>query len=542
MLYIKFLQIRAPELLPQTEQIVQLSMEEKKCGFGLVNQIKLNFDNFSNEQQSTLKTLLFRPILQKSIVSPSGFFRIHFDTTGANIPAYDANLSILENVNLIAAAFDSAYSFEVDYLGFNPPPFDNGNGGDALYDIYINETGYYGRTTPEDVINQNLNTNTSYIEIDPSYDHGFYTFGINAARVTAAHELHHAIQVGAYTNKYDIDGFFYELTSTSMEEFVFDNVNDYYSYIKYYMDNTSRKFNRFSGIFDGYDLAIWNIYLVKSYGFEILREQWERMLAQRAMYAISNSLVFKGTSFAKEFNKFGIWTYFTGLRAVPGLYFEEAGNYPLVKPLITISYPQYTYAEVDAEATSNNFIRFGNTTNGDTLYAIVTNGDVSAVINEPQQTFGFTYTLFSDTLSGNRKLADKYSANFNVQNATVWSISEILNDVVVLEDTTRKQTTGEAGYAYPNPFNYKSYFLSEPLIFFPVQTELGEYVDLNIYSSGMQLVYTEVKNIQNLPGDQRGVSWNGLDKENKKLASGVYIYVIKKGDDVVKGKVVIFNE
>ena len=28
----------------------------------------------------------------------------------------------------------------------------------------------------------------------------------------------------------------------------------------------------------------------------------------------------------------------------------------------------------------------------------------------------------------------------------------------------------------------------------------------------------------------------------EKLASGVYIYVIKKGDDVVKGKVVIFNE
>ena len=327
-----------------------------------------------------------------------------------------------------------------------------------------------------------------------------------------------------------------------MEEFVFDNVNDYYSYIKYYMDNPSRKFNRFSGIFDGYDLAIWNIYLVKNYGFEILREQWERMLAQRAMYAISNSLVFKGTSFAKEYNKFGIWTYFTGFRAVPGLYFEEAGNYPLVEPLITISYPQFTYAEVDAEATSNNFVKFGITTSGDTLYTIVTNGDVSAVINEPQQTFGFTYTLFSDTISGDRKLADRYSANFNAPNISVWSISEILNDVVVLEDTTRKPTPGETSYAYPNPFNYKSYFLSVPLIFFPFASELGEDVNFNIYSSGLELKFSAEIPIQNLPGDQRGISWDGLDLGRNKLASGVYIYVIKKGDKVVKGKVVIFNE
>ncbi len=258
--------------------------------------------------------------------------------------------------------------------------------------------------------------------------------------------------------------------------------------------------------------------------------------------AISNSLVFQGRSFAKEYNKFGIWTYYTGFRAVPGLYFEEAENYPLVKNLITISYPQYTYAEVDAEATSNNFIKFGITTNGDSLYSIITNGDVSAVINEPQRTFGFTYTLFSDTLSGNRKLADKYSADFNATNGSVWSISEILNDIIVLEDTTRRQTSAEISYAYPNPFNYKSYFLSKPLIFFPYEANVGEEVDFNVYSIGMELVYSNQMNIQLLPGDRQGVSWDGLDINGNKLASGVYIYVIKDGDEVEKGKVVIFNE
>ncbi len=33
-----------------------------------------------------------------------------------------------------------------------------------------------------------------------------------------------------------------------------------------------------------------------------------------------------------------------------------------------------------------------------------------------------------------------------------------------------------------------------------------------------------------------------MGNNKSKLGSGVYIYVIKQGDEVVKGKVVIFNE
>ncbi len=94
-----------------------------KCGLDIINQIKLNFDRFNSEQQEKISLLLSRPVLQTSIVSPSGFFRIHYDQTGFNRPAYVSSLSADQNAAEVAEALDSVYRFEIDYLGYLPPPF-----------------------------------------------------------------------------------------------------------------------------------------------------------------------------------------------------------------------------------------------------------------------------------------------------------------------------------------------------------------------------------------------------------------------------------
>ncbi len=117
-LYTKFLQLRAPELLPQNDQPVELTLEDRKCGFGIVNSIKSNIDLFSPEQQNILKSFFSRPVLQTSIVSPSGFFRIHYDATGSNIPSFASGLSVEQNVAEVAKALDSTYRFEVDLSWF----------------------------------------------------------------------------------------------------------------------------------------------------------------------------------------------------------------------------------------------------------------------------------------------------------------------------------------------------------------------------------------------------------------------------------------
>jgi hypothetical protein len=536
-LYTKFLLLRAPEMLDPYQHPEELTFADRKCGFGIVSAIRLNLDFFSPEQQIVLKEILQRPTKQTSIVSPSGFFRIHFDTTGNQTPRYNPALTILQNVQHVAIAADSAYNFEVNYLGYPPPPYDFGEGGDNLYDIYIGfANGSYGFTEPE--INLGNEKYTSFMEIHYSFAN-FYTTGLAAMRATVAHELHHGIQVGNYILRWE-DQFFYELTSTSMEEFVYDDVNDYYAYMNNYFSNPAKNFTRFSlGTFDGYDLAIWNIYLQKNFDFDIIKRQWELMPSQRAILAIGNSILERGSTFAREYNKFGIWIYYTGYRAIPNSpFFEEAAYYPLIKPLVIIPFNNsYPPVSVQAQPTSNNFLQFNISPAGDTLFAIVTNGNLSATTLLPSFTFDFSYTLFSNSSSGNRKLTEEYSADFNVNEPNWWSVSEILNGLPVRVDSTIiPGIFVDESFAFPNPFRYKGY-----LSFF-IEGKQGEALDFNLYSSDLSLVYSSQTPATLLLNNSIGIVWNGIGNDGKKLASGVYIYIIKKGDEIIKGKVVIFNE
>jgi len=536
-LYTKFIQLRAPELLPQTDQPSELTLEDRKCGMSLVHQIKSNLSFFSTEQQTILSKILQRPLLPNSIVSPNQYFRIHYTNIGTDAIFYD--------INLLAQALDSTYKFEIDYLGYPTPPPDGSEGGDEKYDVYVRHLGnLYGQTTSE--VKVGTSRWTSFIEIDNDFP--WYTSAnppklpIDAARVTVAHEFHHSIQFGSYApedgGSYRLsDTYFYELTSTSMEEFVFDDVNDYYGYMSsYFRDPEAAMPNQ-----NGYNLAIWNIFLKDNFGFGLIKRQWELIPSIAAILAINQSLNEVSTSFPRELNKFGIWTYFTNFRRIPGKYFEEGGNYPLITPTFTIQYPSAP-PEMRSAPTANIFVKFNIPSNSDTLVAVVTNADAFAANDNSSQLFNFQYTLYSDPNTGQRDLTEDYSSTFSVSNPGFWSVSEILNNLLVREDSLQLPSVGSIEYAYPNPFYYSRGYLTGSLIFFPFDENVGETVDFNVYSVGMQIIFNNQMNIQILPGDQRGVSWDGKDDSGSKLASGVYIYVIKQGDEVIKGKVVIFNE
>jgi len=508
------------------DNLLSVRTENPKCGLFLINFVKQNTELFTAQQQQLFKTLSGRPTLPLSIISPSGKFRIHYDTTITAKPKYISSMSIEENLSMAAMAIDSVYNFEVNYLGYPSPPTDNGMGGDNLYDIYIINLGggLYGYTESEDDLGGQKYT--SFMVIDNDYA-GYYSIGINGARVTLAHEFHHSIQMGNYILRFD-DTFFYEITSTSMEEFVYDDVNDYYAYMSSYFQNPQKAFAEN----DGYNLAIWNLYLKENFGFNLLKRQWELMPSQRAMNAISASIAEVGSSFKLELNRFGVWTHYTKHRAIPGKYFEEGSSYPLVRPLSTIAFTSPDkVVTINSKATANNFIHFSNQSNNDTLFVLVTNGDVVSAGINISQIFPCTLYVYDQNIEGTIQITDKFYAKLETEKPSLWLISG-------------EHQGSSISYPFPQPFSYSVNYQQGPVIIIPTTGYDKGSVDFYIYSSAMNLIYS-IENYQPILSRITGgysINWNVLDNQKRKLASGVYIYVIKSGDNIEKGKLVILHD
>ena len=156
----------AVKSIPQISSIKDLN--KYKCAFGLVSKVRGNLNKFTEIQKQSLSGMLMRPLTDTSIVSPMGYFRIHFNNKGTNLPAYD--------ISKFAAAADSAYTAEVSIMAFPPPPDDSPAGGDGRYDIYIQDVaGYYGYTEPEAVAGDH--SYTSYMIIDNDFEGiGYFIF------------------------------------------------------------------------------------------------------------------------------------------------------------------------------------------------------------------------------------------------------------------------------------------------------------------------------------------------------------------------------
>ena len=79
------------------------------------------------------------------------------------------------------------------------------------------------------------------------------------------------------------------------------------------------------------------------------------------------------------------------------------------------------------------------------------------------------------------------------------------------------------------------------VIHIPVKAPINSKVDLNVYTTSMDLVFNKELPVTFGIGDTPIISWN-LDDVGKKLASGVYIYITKADKEKHIGKLVIFSE
>lgn len=481
-----------------------------------------------------------RPVRQISRLSPRGLFRVHYDTADVHAPALVNSSGVRlpgthhQYADSVLAVFDEVYGIEVEQYGFPAPAADAGAGGGNEYDIYIwglsvNEYGYIefdetnltpGKTNPQF---------TCFVNIDNDYSAGYYTRGMNALRVTAAHEFHHLVQVSTSGAWYD-DFYFYELSSTALESTVYPGIRDYLQYIKTYFNNTQNwpLFLQTAGT--GYERAVFGKYLMEKYGPGIMRSIWDEVRTYRPARALQFALNGKATSLEREFSEFALWSYYTSHRSDTTKYFADARFYPLVRPQ---SVSTLVSSSVSVSGSSNNFtmqfqraVAAGVLTDTADVIVTYTNGDDAVSGNDLPHTYQLEWSpVFR---SGLTAILPSVNVKFTGAGNSGWKYHAV----------GRTGIARPAGVAaFPVPLDPASSSLLMDISAF----DASGSISLTVLSLASQdVIYQGKATITSFSGMQYA-EWKGRDDHGALASSGIYMFVLSQGSMVVKGKFAVIR-
>ena len=228
-------------------------------------------------------------------VSPSGNFYIHYNLEGPDSPSQldeDSN-GIPDYVDEVGIASDFVENILVNTLNFLPIIHDD----DQKYDIYIKDMGqgYYG-VNYLDIDSLGNNTGSTYIFIDNEYEENeYYTTGIEAMKITVAHEYFHAIQRSYRTQFNSETLYLYEMSSTWIEDVIYPDIDDYIDsgWLFSFYNNPEQNISET----DGYSIALYTHYLTSVIEGEnnlessIIKEIWQQFsIVNDAHYSINTIL------------------------------------------------------------------------------------------------------------------------------------------------------------------------------------------------------------------------------------------------------------
>ncbi|MCX6139297.1 MAG: hypothetical protein NTX15_00430 [Candidatus Kapabacteria bacterium] len=228
-------------------------------------------------------------------------------------------------------SLEFAWRAEIDTLGYLPPPSDGVEGGSPAMDVYLRDlsqagpsgTSYYGLTTLEKLIGSvPIDRYTTWMDVDNDFSdldkdaygrQSFSTFGIDALRVTCAHEFHHTIQNGSYGLS-TLQLMFYELSSTWMELRVWPAVEDWLIYTnELFKDPSQWPFSE-PTVSNGY---VWGWYgnVLSDIAPTTMRATWEKISkGTKPFKALVDACFDNGASFADVFCRQLPVMYQTGSR------------------------------------------------------------------------------------------------------------------------------------------------------------------------------------------------------------------------------------
>lgn len=500
-----------------------------KCLTPVVSLLKFYGPRIGSRAKAALWMLFSRPELPNSYLSPSGRFRVHYATDGRDaVPREDRDEDgVPDFVEEVASAFDSAYVLEVEILGYPEPIKDGGAGGDDAWDVYLHDLGplsSYGFTNPERRIGH---SSTSYIEMDNDFkDPVFPTKGLDAVRITAAHEFFHMIHYTYYGGS----GWewWMEISSTWMEDVAYDEVNDYYNYLSFFFEHPEVPLNRQDGAHE-YGASVFAHFLEERFGRDIIRRIWEQIgRTQRIDLGVWEGVLPGG--WKEAMGEFALWNYFTGSRAVPGEFYEEGAYYPEVRLA-----GEHTALPDSGGGTvpylASVYHRF-----------LPGGGGIGLLLSlqEPDAWWGWlvgkSYGRVEWWPVGDGKATARGYPDLTWIGAVGATGGRYRYRFQASYDTSAGDTAGTSAryslaQAIPNPFSS-----DEGMLVIPFSLGKAGRVRIEIYTILGQLVW---RLEEDRPVGSGRVIWDGCNLEGEPVASGIYIYLFRSGEFRKMGKVAV---
>ncbi len=529
-----------------------------KCGLERTCLLLDNWSKFTETQKQQLRSALAMPQTQKDRII--GHYRFYYDTTGSEAASLlDSNFNPIPNtaehyIDSAGAIFNNVWHTEIDLLHYLPPPL---NDTDGTYHVYVHnlDPGLYGVTDPDTIP---VYTGTpprfrSQIEVDNDYKpfENYYSYGLAALEVTAAHEFHHAIQFGAYGFWGDADRYFSEITSTWMEDVVYNDVNDYYQYLsnnyqfnsqfgrpdlRFTLANTSIEYSR----------AVWGKFIEKRFSPAIMRRTWEFIRQVPSLMAIDRALQTAGSSFREAFLEFAFWNLNAGPLCDTARFYSEGKNYPPMRLDSSLYIPPEGSYSGSMGTVASEYVTFCilNRPSDSTLCGIGTN-HMTAVISNinlsdtsssssylswgaySDQPRTYAYLLSKTSSGGAKHLSNNLYGTLVVPDIANWNTQESVPPVV--DDIT----------VFPNPYRTGQ---NQAIWFQFPSIPLQQTAQLSVYTSSVHNVFSGSLPVVYFRPLEPALRWDARSANGSPLPTGVYFYSITVDDQTRMGKFAIIHK